>query len=54
MVTRGENQAKMTNELPEIYLDVEVSDFGHLRVFAPASVLELYLAGAHSGDPAKI
>ena len=51
---RGENQAEVSNELPKIYLDVEESDFGHLRVLAPASVLKLYFAGAQSRDPAEI
>ena len=45
---------KFTEELPEIYLDVDESDFSHLWLLAPPSVLELYLARAHSGDPTEI
>ena len=36
----------MSNELPEIYLGSKATHFGHLRAFAPVSVLELNSAGA--------
>src|SRR5262245_15988601 len=44
----------MPDELPEIDLNIEKSDFGHLRVLAPFDVLELDPAHAHLGDPAQI
>ena len=45
----------MSNELPEIYLDVEKFPTSAICgcLLQPA-FCELYLAGAHSGDPAEI
>ena len=45
---------KVLEDVPGIYLDVDPSDFSHLWVLTPLSVLELYLAGAQSGDAAEI
>ena len=50
----GKNQTKLTEELPDVYLNVDESDFSHLWVLAPTRVLELYLARAKSGDPTEV
>ncbi|HJY83293.1 MAG TPA: hypothetical protein VKK81_19690, partial [Candidatus Binatia bacterium] len=41
-------------QLPEIDLHLDEAHFDHLWGHAPGRVRELYLAGAHSGDPTEL